>query len=188
MVQILHSKFRMSKQYTTEFIVLVTECIVLMSTGSCLMYKFNKAHLWCHNIESRNECKGDIEIDSFRSNYGVFDFDKLATMWSESNHCIITTITLSIHIQREAMVIRKRHVVCVSKRCFIASFFNQSESIERVHCRQHWQFFNWNRWITIELVWLYLSNRANRLSTNFEWIYFPFRINSFSGIPHSIPV
>lgn len=79
--------FQMSKQYTTGFIVLVTECIVFISTGSCLLlvYKFLKTHLWCHNIKSIAECEGDIGIDSFRSNYGAFDFDKFATTeWVKS--------------------------------------------------------------------------------------------------------
>lgn len=67
--------------------VLVTECIVFISAST----------VWCKNITTnifsallqnridKHLCEGNIEIDSFRSNYGAFDFDKFAMMeWVKS--------------------------------------------------------------------------------------------------------
>lgn len=72
-----------------------------------------------------------------------------------------------LHKRKQEIWSLKKETCCV--RLKTMSFFNQSQSIDRVHCSRHWQFFNWNCWIIIELVSFYLSNEYKSKSTIYQF-------------------
>lgn len=134
--------------------------LVFISVSNCLMYKFyNKCFQYYKirsiNIWARGTLKSIVFVQIM-----AYLISINSQWWNESNHCVITTTTLSIYIKKRRYGHSKQTITHFASQNDVLLRHSSIKVNRLIACIADDIGFNWNCWITIQMVLYYLSNKS----------------------------